>query len=89
MGQQGSRGYLDESLTPTVDAAGRAPDSRPLGGSAMFDVFCTECSRRQLVFPGQVLGIKNDESGIHVVFRCSRDHVGIWDTGRSARAAAA
>ena len=55
----------------------------------MFDVFCTACSRRQLVFPGQVLGIKNDESGIHVVFRCSRDHVGVWDTGRSARAAAA
>ena len=54
----------------------------------MFDVFCTECDRRQLVFPGQVLGIKNDTSGIHVVFRCSRGHVGIWDTGRAAATAA-
>lgn len=55
----------------------------------MFDVFCTECSRRQLVFAGQVLGIRNDETGIHVVFRCSRGHVGVWDTGRRAADAAA
>lgn len=55
----------------------------------MFDVFCTECSRRQLVFPGQVVGIHNDKSGIHVAFRCSRGHVGVWDTGRAASAAAA
>jgi hypothetical protein len=50
----------------------------------MFDVFCTDCSSRQLVFAGQVLGIVNDENGIHVVFRCSRGHVGVWDTGRAA-----
>ena len=55
----------------------------------MFDVFCTDCSRRQLVFARQVLGVVNDENGIHVVFRCSRDHVGVWDTGRAARPAAA
>ena len=48
----------------------------------MFDVFCTDCSRRQLVFPGQVLGIHNDERGIHVVYRCSRGHVGVVLTGR-------
>ena len=58
-------------------------------GMAMFDVFCTECSRRQLVSPGQVAGIHNDESGIHVIFRCSRGHVGVWDTGRAASDAAA
>ncbi len=55
----------------------------------MFDVFCTDCSRRQLVFPGQVLGIRNDSGGIHVVFRCSLGHVGVWLTGRSATAAPA
>lgn len=55
----------------------------------MFDVFCTDCSRRQLVFAGQVLGIRNDESGIHVVFRCARGHVGVWDTGRLITEAAA
>ncbi len=48
----------------------------------MFDVFCTDSSRRQLVFPGQVLGIRNDEQGIHVYFRCSRGHVGALLTGR-------
>ena len=55
----------------------------------MFDVFCTDCSRRQLVFAGQVLGIHNDENGIHVIFRCSRGHTRVWDTGRSAATAAA
>ncbi len=50
----------------------------------MFDVYCTECARRQIVFAGQVVGIHNDASGIHVVFRCSRGHVGVWDTGRRA-----
>lgn len=50
----------------------------------MFDVFCTDCSRRQLVFAGQVLGVMNDENGIHVIFRCGRGHVGVWDTGRAA-----
>ena len=54
----------------------------------MFDVFCTDCSRRQLVFPGQVLGIRNDDRGIHVVFRCSRGHVGVVLTGRATETAA-
>lgn len=55
----------------------------------MFDVVCTDCSRRELVFPGQVLGIRNDEQGIHVYFRCSRGHVGVVLTGRLAEHAAA
>lgn len=55
----------------------------------MFDVFCTDCSRRQLVFPGQVLGIHNDEQGIHVVYRCSRGHVGAMLTGRGVEEHAA
>jgi hypothetical protein len=48
----------------------------------VFDAFCTACSRRQLIFPGQVLGIVNDGDGIHVVFRCSCRETGIWTTGR-------
>ena len=55
----------------------------------MFDVFCTECHRRQLVFPGQVLGIHNDDRGIHVVFRCSRGHTGVFLTGRGSQEPAA
>ena len=53
----------------------------------MFDVFCTECSRRQLISASQVQGVVNDENGIHVVFRCGRGHLGVWDTGRAARTA--
>ena len=55
----------------------------------MFDVFCTECSRRQLISAGQVQGVVNDENGIHVVYRCSRGHLGVWDTGRATRTASA
>jgi hypothetical protein len=55
----------------------------------MFDVFCSDCSRRQLVFAGQVLGVVNDENGIHVLFRCSRGHAGVWNTGRRAATATA
>lgn len=55
----------------------------------MFDIFCDACERRQLVLPAQVLGIRNDANGIHVVFRCGCARVGVWDTGRSARQAAA
>ena len=55
----------------------------------MFDVYCTECARRELVFPGQVLGIHNDDRGIHVAFRCGRGHVGVLLTGRGTEQAAA
>jgi hypothetical protein len=50
----------------------------------VFDAYCTACARRELIFPGQVLGSSNDEHGIHVAFRCSRGHVGEWLTGRRA-----
>lgn len=53
----------------------------------MFAAFCPDCARRQLIFPSQVIGIRNDERGIHVVYRCSRDHVAEWVTGRLTDAA--
>ena len=52
----------------------------------MFDVFCTACSRRRLIFAGQVVGISNDEGGIHVDYRCWCGGVGRGDTGRTAAA---
>jgi hypothetical protein len=55
----------------------------------MFAVFCAACSRRQLIFPGQVLGIVNDGSGIHVVFRCGCRETSVWHTGRRAEPEAA
>ena len=54
----------------------------------MFDIVCTSCTRRQLIFPGQVLGMVNDDRGIHVAYRCWCGSTGIWDTGRSTGASA-
>lgn len=55
----------------------------------MFDAYCTDCSGRQLIWPGQVLGIRNDDAGIHVAFRCSRGHRGEMVTGRAVSEPAA
>ena len=55
----------------------------------MFDVYCTTCSRRELISASRVLGMRNDESGIHVAFRCSKGHLGALLTGRAAQERAA
>ena len=49
----------------------------------MFDVHCTACARRWLVTPGQVTGIVNDASGIHVQYRCRCGAAGVLHTGRA------
>lgn len=49
----------------------------------MFDVRCTACSCRRLIFAGQVLGAHNDDAGIHVVYRCWCGALGTWHTGRA------
>jgi hypothetical protein len=48
---------------------------------SVFDVFCQSCSRRRLVFAGQVRGISNDEAGIHVTYLCWCGALGTWSTG--------
>jgi hypothetical protein len=48
----------------------------------VFDVFCSACARRRLVFPGQVLGLVNAPGGIAVQYRCWCGEVGVWSTGR-------
>ena len=50
----------------------------------MFDVYCTACSRRRLIFAGQVVAMHNDSAGIHVTYRCWCGELGRWDTGRNA-----
>lgn len=54
----------------------------------MFDAICATCYRRELIFPGQIIGVENAADGIVVTFRCGRGHVGCWRTGRRAAAAA-
>jgi hypothetical protein len=36
----------------------------------MFDTKCHACQKRQLIFPGQVRKLINDEQGIVAIFRC-------------------
>jgi hypothetical protein len=50
----------------------------------MFEAICTTCRRRELIFPGQILGVENVADRIVVTFRCGRGHVGCWRTGRGA-----
>ncbi len=51
----------------------------------MFDAVCTDCQRRELIFPAQVLSIHNDPDGISVSFRCGKGHVGRWAGTRGTR----
>ena len=53
----------------------------------MFDVFCSACSHRRLVFPNQVLGLVNTPNGISVRYRCWCGAHGVWTTGRHEAAA--
>ncbi|QZY29391.1 hypothetical protein [Nocardioides coralli] len=53
----------------------------------MFAHHCTECDRRQLIFPTQVRGIVNSEHGIVVDFRCWCGAEQRLVTGRAARGA--
>ena len=36
----------------------------------MFDHQCTECGKRQLIFPSQVTSLVNTDHGIIVAFTC-------------------
>jgi hypothetical protein len=56
----------------------------PSRGGTVFDVFCSACARRRLVFPSQVLGLVNAPGGIAVRYRCWCGHVDVWTTGAHA-----
>ncbi len=49
----------------------------------MFDIHCTACDRRAMLSPARVLGIVNDDAGIHVVYRCWCGEPGVLHTGRA------
>ncbi len=53
----------------------------------MFSHHCTACDRTQLIFPGQVAGIVNDERGIVLSFRCWCGSEQTAITGNAARRA--
>jgi hypothetical protein len=50
----------------------------------MFDNECTECGKRQLIFPSQITSISNTGSGISVAYTCWCGADQTWLTGRAA-----
>lgn len=52
----------------------------------MFDFHCSECNRRQVLFPSQVEQVINDERGITVIVRCWCGELGALRTGAKAAA---
>jgi hypothetical protein len=49
----------------------------------MFDVYCPECSKTQLIFPSHITTISNDDGAIVVHFTCWCGAPGVWRTGSS------
>lgn len=47
----------------------------------MFDIHCSACDRRLLIFPGQIRGLVNDAAGILVLYTCWCGVQGAWRTG--------
>lgn len=50
----------------------------------MFNFHCPECGKNQLIFPGQISRLVNDEDGIEVAFTCWCGLAGTFRTGKSA-----
>lgn len=49
----------------------------------MFDNECTECGKRQLIFPAQITSINNTGPGILVGYTCWCGAAQTWLTGRA------
>ncbi len=52
----------------------------------MFDHKCTECGKRQLMFPSQVTSLVNTDEGIVVTHTCWCGAEQSWVTGKTAPA---
>ena len=50
----------------------------------MFDHNCTDCGKRQLIFPSQIAAMTNTDHGIVVEFRCWCGTDQTMVTGRAA-----
>ena len=52
----------------------------------MFDHKCTQCGKRQLIFPGQVTSLVNTDEGIVVTHTCWCGAEQTWVTGKAVGA---
>jgi hypothetical protein len=51
----------------------------------MFDHYCADCDKRQLIFPSQVTAMTNTDQGIVVDFTCWCGSAQTMTTGLGAR----
>lgn len=49
----------------------------------MFDVYCPGHGCRILLFPSDIVKIRNTREGIEVNYRCFCGYEGVWHTGRT------
>ena len=54
----------------------------------MFVLTCPHCSTRRLLGPSRLLGIVNDDRGVHAVVECTCGGVLVWDAADDHVAAA-
>ena len=52
----------------------------------MFDIHCAGCGKRQLLAPGQVRTLINDDEGIAVIYACYCGELGALRTGAAHEA---
>lgn len=45
----------------------------------MFALTCPHCSTRRLLGPSRVLGLVNDERGVHALLECTCGGMVFWD----------
>jgi hypothetical protein len=53
----------------------------------MFDNYCPECDKRQLIFPSQIVAVVNTDHGIEVAYTCWCGTEQTWRTGAALAAA--
>lgn len=55
----------------------------------MFDNVCTDCGKRLLIFPSQIVSMANTEAGILVTYVCWCDAEQTWLSGAASSCDAA
>ena len=45
----------------------------------MFALTCPHCSTRRLLTPSRVLGVVNDDRGVHALVECTCGGLLVWD----------
>jgi len=44
----------------------------------MFEIYCSECQSRRIIFPSQIVTVANGVDGVVVHFECWCGSLGVW-----------